>query len=715
MLYVENTQGVKDLYLWKIANEFNCRHTPYDYPVTDANNIWAFIWERDTNLDFATALNINIRNADDPLLIPSITPAIAAAFTDYVIAEDTDGERYLYFRGLVSSGGLGRFVIGIEDAVGNEMLSYFAYQISDPTVFSLDIDCGGNSVEIGSTILDAYDCAGLYYGTPQNVIDGNANLLLDNTTEVWGTVKNMPANHQIKKFNNCKVKNIEFSKNIKIQHPATPEEVKDEVEYILSNGTITIDGSDWLLDGSTSFEVIDVACFCMYEMLITLKSCPCNKTIGCGTFTICQDLNGVQAGSVVTFADGTVLNVTAGNSVSYLTSNGIVSIQNAISGFLSNIFGVFYKPPAHTNNCQCFITVTLAEFVPASGCTATANLIIDGAATSVPITANLATTFYYPLGTVIEFVSLTVGGVTGTSTSVNTNGWQGYYSINGDCVASVDSLCFTPPVLGNPLRLFFYPGAPEIAWTLAQWNSNLFGGGTPFTSSIVTTDSGFTIIELYGGANVTMSAALAGSGELYGIEDYYGVITSAVIGALSNCTAIYSGLFYGLTAIPQSFMSGATNTLFGVIGNLQFPVATSIGVGAFFNSEINAIYAPLVTTCQQDAFAGSTIGVLSLPLTTGLGPSACAFCPNLTIVLIPVAIAIGNNCFNNCTGLDNIYAPNVVNFGGTAGNNNVFDNIFGITMLLTVPTILQTINGGSPDGDLVALLANNPAITINYV
>lgn len=719
--FVENTLGIKNLYQWHIANEpTSCRRLPYDYPITDAGNVWGFLWESETNLDFSQLSVALIRDADNFFLIPSISLPLSSAFSDYVVAEDGNGNRYLYFRGLISSGGLSRFVIGIHDVNGNEMLSYFTYVINDPSVFSLGFQCGGSSVEIGSTIDDAYDCAGIYYGKPQNVIEGNANLIVDNTTEVWGGIKTMPASHQVKKFNNCKVRNVEFSRNIKITYPTVPEEVKEEIEYILSSGQVTIDGEDWLLEGTTSFENPDIECFCMYQMSITLKSCPCSKAIGCGVFNVCKDTNGVILGSVVTFEDGTTLTIdnSVTTSVSYLSNNPIVSIANANSGFLANLFGSSGQTPGHTNDCQCFVTVALGDLVSGSGCTAIANLIIDGVPTSIPITPNVATTTFYPLGTIVEFVSLTVNGVTGTSTAVSQSGWNGYYSINGNCVASVDSLCLVPPALGNPLRIWLWNGAAEASWTLAQWNSIFGGGGTPFTSSIVVQDSGFTVVELYGGSNVTINGYFNGSSTLYGIEDLYGIITSASNGAVSNCTLLGFVHMYGLTSIAQSFMANSVNSNFpfyiGVI-DVQIPSATSIGQGAFFSSQITGFLGNNVSAVQADAFAGSSVSAINLPIATGLGTLACAFCPNLAFVYAPNALSIGQGCFNNDTSLSALNLSSAVNFGGTAGDNTVFSNIYGIVAVITVPTLLQTINGGNPDGDLVTLITNNPASTINYV
>jgi len=44
----------------------------------------------------------------------------------------------------------------------------------------------------------------------------------------------------------------------------------------------------------------------------------------------------------------------------------------------------------------------------------------------------------------------------------------------------------------------------------------------------------------------------------------------------------------------------------------------------------------------------------------------------------------------------------------------VFNLVVGATVTISVPIVLQTIDAGSPDGDLVWLAANNTA-TINYI
>jgi hypothetical protein len=48
-----------------------------------------------------------------------------------------------------------------------------------------------------------------------------------------------------------------------------------------------------------------------------------------------------------------------------------------------------------------------------------------------------------------------------------------------------------------------------------------------------------------------------------------------------------------------------------------------------------------------------------------------------------------------------------VSLGSTNLNDNVFNSISGQTITLTIPSLLMTCNGGSPDGDINYLISNN--------
>jgi hypothetical protein len=71
-------------------------------------------------------------------------------------------------------------------------------------------------------------------------------------------------------------------------------------------------------------------------------------------------------------------------------------------------------------------------------------------------------------------------------------------------------------------------------------------------------------------------------------------------------------------------------------------------------------------------------------------------------------------CFQDCTSLTSISLPSCTILGESVENNQVFSNIVGITISLTIPASLMTCNSGNPDGDIQYLQANN-TVTITQV
>lgn len=82
---------------------------------------------------------------------------------------------------------------------------------------------------------------------------------------------------------------------------------------------------------------------------------------------------------------------------------------------------------------------------------------------------------------------------------------------------------------------------------------------------------------------------------------------------------------------------------------------------------------------------------------------------------------VGENAFEGCVSLTTLTLPNI-NFlvpsspaiGIDQTNNNVFLNVIGATITVTVPTFFQTSNAGGLEGDLAYLNANN-IVTFNWV
>ena len=89
-------------------------------------------------------------------------------------------------------------------------------------------------------------------------------------------------------------------------------------------------------------------------------------------------------------------------------------------------------------------------------------------------------------------------------------------------------------------------------------------------------------------------------------------------------------------------------------------------------------------------------------------------CTSLITVNFPLVTSIASAAFYSCTSLTTINLSSVLTLGPTTGNDLVFEPITGNTITLTVPVAMETINAGSPDGDIVYLDSNN-TVTINYV
>ena len=126
-----------------------------------------------------------------------------------------------------------------------------------------------------------------------------------------------------------------------------------------------------------------------------------------------------------------------------------------------------------------------------------------------------------------------------------------------------------------------------------------------------------------------------------------------------------------------------------------------------------------LTTAGNLCFYSCTaLTSISLPLLTTAGTFCISNCTALTTISLPALTTAGDYCFDGCTALTTISLPALTaantSLGATSGDNSVFNGITGKTITLTVPVYFQTNNGGSPDGDIQYLAANNNE-TIIYV
>lgn len=79
----------------------------------------------------------------------------------------------------------------------------------------------------------------------------------------------------------------------------------------------------------------------------------------------------------------------------------------------------------------------------------------------------------------------------------------------------------------------------------------------------------------------------------------------------------------------------------------------------------------------------------------------------LTTVILPAVLTINFGCFETSSSLIILNISSCTNLGPTVGDDNVFNDMTGNIITLTVPLALMTCNTGSPDGDIQYLQANN--------
>lgn len=346
------------------------------------------------------------------------------------------------------------------------------------------------------------------------------------------------------------------------------------------------------------------------------------------------------------------------------------------------------------SECSLSFTVDLQVFFTATNTSASLSLVVTG---QVPILILPSDS-----GITILNVPATGGLVTVTITD----------AANLSCSGS---LAVQLPSCGGGLRMKFLPASAELGYTLAFWNTlfNLPTQGTPFTSLSVIGENVY--LNNGGFSNVILNNFLAGNANLLEFDDsLVGYIYDSAVGAFDSCPNLTTLLTLAIATIPANYAANCPN-----LNTVDIYSAITVGDGAFFLSGTiygaMAVNMPQVVTIVKDAFSGSGIVIVNCLSCTTVGQYAFAFCSYLVTVNLPVATSIGNNCFNADSALTSVVLVGCTNLGGTVGNNQVFDNIFGSTLTLSASIFLQTCNAGSPDGDITLLSTNSPAATIVYI
>ncbi|MBE8727987.1 leucine-rich repeat protein [Flavobacterium hungaricum] len=193
------------------------------------------------------------------------------------------------------------------------------------------------------------------------------------------------------------------------------------------------------------------------------------------------------------------------------------------------------------------------------------------------------------------------------------------------------------------------------------------------------------------------------------------------VNAFNGNTAItyYYDTDYLITGIGNNAFFGTTNL--AAISELRNCI--TLGIASFLgSSKITTIVTPKVTTIGEACFRScSKIVEFNFPeLVTCNSASATGNtgtfenCTSLQRIYMPKCKTVtGYRLMQNCSSLLEFYAPQLTQLGITLNNDANFNTIkTGCT--ITVPVALQTINSGSPDGDLVYASGTRGA-TIIYV
>ena len=245
--------------------------------------------------------------------------------------------------------------------------------------------------------------------------------------------------------------------------------------------------------------------------------------------------------------------------------------------------------------------------------------------------------------------------------------------------------------------------------TLAEWNTFFYTSvlaTTPFASFTQTGD----VITLYGATGLTMNTLLfLNSAIIYSVIDY----DNEVIGTQASTfkgSSIVTAILPACTLIDAECFRSALSLL-----TVECINAITINQYAFNGcSNLETITFPKVVTIGYNVFNNcAKLIIASFPECTSMAGNTFATNVKLTTAYFPKLITTGANEFYRCYILTSINLGACTNLGGTVASNNVFYQISGKIITLTVPHALMTCNGGNPDGDIQALQAAN-TVTIIY-
>lgn len=273
------------------------------------------------------------------------------------------------------------------------------------------------------------------------------------------------------------------------------------------------------------------------------------------------------------------------------------------------------------------------------------------------------------------------------------------------------NLCCNPTTTTTtaplPLRMTFTDIAiteamiGSTADDLAAWNVffDLPALGSPFTSVSVVGN----VVELFGGANIYLKDRMFDIDGVYEVVNLYNL---NLIG-FEDLGGVIIEVGYDSIGAYQN--DGCTNLV-----NLTLPNCTQAGERAFSGTNIAIYDIPNLQIAGIACFQyGNIVSGFSNLITAG---TRCfQQCPNMVSLDFPLLQSIGDFCFDGCNVLTTLSLPSLLTMGSSVLYDNVFGNIAGNTITLTVPIALSTCNTGQPDGDIQTFLTNNPLSTVVYV
>jgi len=290
-------------------------------------------------LPYTGTLNIYVNGAASALAYETCsgaTVSINLASTNYVIAENDKGELYTYITAIPIPENVQCFAVKATVGGGETVQTPCYQRITN---------CTKRTAVTISSELNKYDCAGRWYGDPQNAIAGNPALKFNNATTIWGKVHSTATNFEFTKFKECIVTKTKQLTGYELQALSIPPYVVEMVEPILGAGVVAIDGQQYAVQNGTHFTRIVGTCRSQWDMNISLTDCGCEINHEC-------DL-GLQN------AEDCSLTLIS-SCISEFTTAGMASLPDVSIGRVSNT--MIFAFPTTTAANEFFAAVECAYF-----------------------------------------------------------------------------------------------------------------------------------------------------------------------------------------------------------------------------------------------------------------------------------------------------------------------------------------------------------------